>query len=78
MIFNNGSDTTVGFLWVYSDQTDSRINTDLTNLTGCKLDRKSTTGGCHLLGGKLLSWTSKKQNFVSTSTAEAEYVVAGS
>ncbi|KAJ9566535.1 hypothetical protein OSB04_002501 [Centaurea solstitialis] len=45
---------------------------------GCKLDRKSTTGGCHLLGGKLVSWTSKKQNFVSTSTAEAEYVVAGS
>ncbi|KAI3745847.1 hypothetical protein L6452_08258 [Arctium lappa] len=44
----------------------------------CKLDRKSTTGGCQLLGGKLVSWTSKKQNSVSTSTAEAEYVVAGS
>ncbi|KAJ9555969.1 hypothetical protein OSB04_010583 [Centaurea solstitialis] len=45
---------------------------------GCKIDRKSTTGGCQLLGGKLVSWTSKKQNSVSTSTAEAEYVVAGS
>ncbi|KAJ9542461.1 hypothetical protein OSB04_028967 [Centaurea solstitialis] len=45
---------------------------------GCKLDRKSTTGGCHLLGGKLVSWTSKKQNSLSISTAEAEYVVAGS
>ncbi|KAJ9557729.1 hypothetical protein OSB04_012343 [Centaurea solstitialis] len=44
---------------------------------GCKIDRKSTTGGCHLLGGKLVSWTSKKQNSVSTSTAEAEYVAAG-
>ncbi|KAI3664835.1 hypothetical protein L6452_43444 [Arctium lappa] len=44
---------------------------------GCKLDRKSTTGGCHFLGGKLVSWTSKKQNLVSTSTAEAEYVAAG-
>ncbi|KAJ9547010.1 LOW QUALITY PROTEIN: hypothetical protein OSB04_019553 [Centaurea solstitialis] len=42
---------------------------------GCKIDRKSTTGGCQLLGGKL---TSKKQNSVSTSTAEAEYVAAGS
>ena len=31
-----------------------------------------------LLGGKLVSWTSKKQNSVSTSTAEAEHVVAGS
>ena len=45
---------------------------------GCKLDRKSTTGGCPLLGGKLVSWTNKKQNSVSTSTAEAEYVAVGS
>ncbi|KAJ9548150.1 hypothetical protein OSB04_020693 [Centaurea solstitialis] len=48
------------------------------DFAGCKLDRKSTTGGCHLLGGKLVSWTSKKQNSVSTSTAEAEYVAPGS
>ncbi|KAJ9552883.1 hypothetical protein OSB04_016928 [Centaurea solstitialis] len=47
------------------------------DFAGCKIDRKSTTGGCHLLGGKLVSWTSKKQNSVSTSTAEAEYVAAG-
>lgn len=42
------------------------------------MDRKSTSGGCQLLGGKLTSWTSKKQNTVSTSTAEAEYVSAAS
>ncbi|KAJ9539488.1 hypothetical protein OSB04_032221 [Centaurea solstitialis] len=46
------------------------------DFAGCKIDRKSTTGGCQLLGGKLVSWTSKKQNLVSTSTAEAEYVAA--
>ncbi|KAI3666990.1 hypothetical protein L6452_42031 [Arctium lappa] len=45
---------------------------------GCKLDRKSTSGSCQFLGGKLVSWTSKKQNCVSTSTAEAEYVAAAS
>ncbi|KAI3735537.1 hypothetical protein L6452_15038 [Arctium lappa] len=45
---------------------------------GCKLDRKSTFGCCQLLGNKLVSWTSKKQNCVSTSTAEAEYVAAAS
>ncbi|KAI3735404.1 hypothetical protein L6452_14900 [Arctium lappa] len=45
---------------------------------GCKLDRKSTTGSCQFLGGKLVSWTSNKQNCVSTSTAEAEYVAAAS
>jgi len=27
----------------------------------CKLDRKSTSGTCHLLGSSLISWNSKKQ-----------------
>ncbi|KAI3715137.1 hypothetical protein L6452_22106 [Arctium lappa] len=45
---------------------------------GCKLDKKSTSGCCQLLGNKLVSWSSKKQNCVSTSTAEAEYVAAAS
>ncbi|KAI3714885.1 hypothetical protein L6452_21846 [Arctium lappa] len=45
---------------------------------GCKLHRKSTSGSCQFLGGKLVRWTSKKQNCVSTSMAEAEYVVAAS
>ncbi|XP_023762221.1 uncharacterized mitochondrial protein AtMg00810-like [Lactuca sativa] len=45
---------------------------------GCKFDRKSTTGSCQFLGGRLVSWTSKKQTCVSTSTAEAEYVAASS
>ncbi|KAJ9548098.1 hypothetical protein OSB04_020641 [Centaurea solstitialis] len=45
---------------------------------GCKLDRKSTTGHIHFLGDKLVSWASKKQNCVSLSTAEAEYVAAAS
>ena len=45
---------------------------------GCMLDRKSTSGGAHFLGDKLVSWASKKQNCVSTSTAEAEYVAAAS
>ncbi|XP_071718205.1 secreted RxLR effector protein 161-like [Rutidosis leptorrhynchoides] len=44
---------------------------------GCKLDRKSTSGGCQLLGEKLVGWSSKKQNSIATSTAEAEYVAAG-
>ncbi|XP_023739700.1 uncharacterized mitochondrial protein AtMg00810-like [Lactuca sativa] len=46
------------------------------NLGGCQLDRKTTTGGCQLLEGKLVSWQSKKQTFVSISKAEAECVYA--
>ncbi|WVZ75825.1 LOW QUALITY PROTEIN: hypothetical protein U9M48_023854 [Paspalum notatum var. saurae] len=38
----------------------------------------STSGGCYLLGRSLVSWSSKKQNCVSLSTAEAEYIAAGS
>ena len=41
-------------------------------------DRKSTSGGYFYLGNNLVSWMSKKQNFVSLSTIEAEYIVVGS
>ena len=44
---------------------------------GCKIDRKITSGGCHLLGRSLVSWTFKKQNSVALSTVEAEYIAAG-
>src|SRR5207244_12282259 len=44
--------------------------------TGCKVDRKSTTGTCQFLGRSFVSWSSKKQNSVTLSTAEAEYVAA--
>ncbi|KAJ9536604.1 hypothetical protein OSB04_un000205 [Centaurea solstitialis] len=45
---------------------------------GCNMDRKSTSGHIQLLGKKLVSWASKKQQCVSTSTAESEYVAAAS
>nr|GEV65841.1 hypothetical protein [Tanacetum cinerariifolium] len=36
---------------------------------GCLLDRKSTSGSVQFLGDKLVCWSSKKQNYVSISTA---------
>nr|GEX42076.1 retrovirus-related Pol polyprotein from transposon TNT 1-94 [Tanacetum cinerariifolium] len=43
-----------------------------------RISRKSTSGGCQILGGKLVCWSSKKQIFVAMSSAEAKYVaVAG-
>jgi hypothetical protein len=41
-------------------------------------DRKSTSGGCFYVGTNLVAWMSKKQNSISLSTAEAEYIAAGS
>ena len=33
------------------------------DFAGSRVDRKSTSGGCHLLGRSLVSWLSKKQKF---------------
>jgi hypothetical protein len=44
---------------------------------GCKVDRKSTSRTCQFLGWSLVSWSSKKQNYVTLSTNEAKYVAAG-
>ncbi|GKC99615.1 hypothetical protein Tco_1169890 [Tanacetum coccineum] len=41
---------------------------------GWNMDRKSTSGACQLLGGKLMCWSAKKQQSVAMSSAEAEYV----
>nr|GEY38437.1 opie2 pol protein [Tanacetum cinerariifolium]GEY38440.1 opie2 pol protein [Tanacetum cinerariifolium] len=40
---------------------------------GCIDSHKSTSGGIQLLGDKLVSWMSKKQNCTAMSSAEAEY-----
>ncbi|WVZ81678.1 hypothetical protein U9M48_029030 [Paspalum notatum var. saurae] len=45
---------------------------------GSRIDRKSTSGTCQLLGTSLVSWSSRKQTSVSLSTTEAEYIAAAS
>jgi hypothetical protein len=45
---------------------------------GCKVERRSTSGICQLLGRSLVCWSSKKQNSVALSTAEAEYIASSS
>nr|GFC27052.1 uncharacterized mitochondrial protein AtMg00810-like [Tanacetum cinerariifolium] len=41
---------------------------------GCKDTFKSTFGGAQFLGEKLVSWSSKKQDYTTLLTAKAEYV----
>ena len=45
-----------------------------TNWGGNIDDRETISGGALFLGKRLVTWTSKKQNCTSQSTAEAEYV----
>ena len=39
---------------------------------------KAPSGTCQFLGDRLISWFSKKQTSIATSTAEAGYMAAGS
>jgi len=70
--------TSIDGLWYPSHSPIHLIGYSDSNFAGCKLDRKSTSGTCHLLGSSLISWHSKKQACVALSTAEAEYIAAGS
>nr|GEV29916.1 ribonuclease H-like domain-containing protein [Tanacetum cinerariifolium] len=55
----------------YPKGSDLKAYSD-SDYAGCNLDRKSTSGGCQILGGKLMCWSSKKQNSVAMSLAEAD------
>ncbi|GJY21937.1 retrovirus-related pol polyprotein from transposon TNT 1-94 [Tanacetum coccineum] len=45
---------------------------------GCNLDRKSTSCGCHILGGKLVCWSAKKHSSMVISSVKAEdYIFKG-
>ncbi|GJV19412.1 retrovirus-related pol polyprotein from transposon TNT 1-94 [Tanacetum coccineum] len=61
-------------LWYPKDSGFELIAYSDADHAGCKDDCKSTSGGLKFLGGKLVSWSSKKQDCTAMSTAEAEYV----
>ena len=69
--------TSVG-LWYPSHSPMHLVEYSDSNFVGCKLDRKSTSGTCHILGASLVSWHNQKQACVALSTAEVEYIVDGS
>ncbi|GJT82553.1 hypothetical protein Tco_1056895 [Tanacetum coccineum] len=61
-------------LWYPKDSGFELISYSDADHAGCKDDCKSTSGGLQFLGGKLVSWSSKKQDYTTMSTTEAEYV----
>ncbi|CAL2246732.1 unnamed protein product [Prunus armeniaca] len=65
-------------LWYTYDTCVNLVGYSDADWAGCSDDRKSTSGGVFYVGNNLVAWHSKKQNSVSLSTAEAEYVAAGS
>ncbi|XP_050215239.1 secreted RxLR effector protein 161-like [Mercurialis annua] len=65
-------------LWYPRNNSFDLVSYSDADYAGSVIDRKSTSGTCQFLGNCLVSWHSKKQVSVALSTAEAEYVAAGS
>ncbi|XP_073300239.1 secreted RxLR effector protein 161-like [Primulina huaijiensis] len=63
-------------LWYPKDSSLGLVGYSNADYAGCKFDRKSTSGSCQFLGERLISWLSKKQTSIATSTAEAEYLAS--
>ena len=71
--------TTAEFgVWYSKDTSDVLTGYSDADQAGNADDRKSTSRGCFYVGNNLVSWMSKKQNSISLSTAETQYIAAGS
>ena len=64
-------DTPTLGLWYPSGTSFDLVGYTDSDWGGDKVDRKSTSGACQFLGRSLVSWSSKKQSCVATSSTEA-------
>ncbi|GJU42426.1 ribonuclease H-like domain-containing protein [Tanacetum coccineum] len=60
-------------LQLFRSTTSQLIAYSNANWAGCPATRRSTSGYCAFLGDNLLTWSSKRQDTLSRSSAEAEY-----
>lgn len=67
----NGTKT-LGLFYKYGNKLELSAHTDA-DYANCPTTRRSVSGNIIRLSGATISWRSKKQRSVSTSTAEAEY-----
>ena len=71
--------TTADFgVWYSKDTNDVLAGYSDVDWAGNADDRKSTSRGCFYVGNNLVSWMSKKQNSISLSIVEVDYIAAGS
>nr|GEU49838.1 hypothetical protein [Tanacetum cinerariifolium] len=61
-------------LWYTKDSSFELTGFSDADYAGCKDTFKSTSGGAQFLGEKLVSWSSKKQDYTALSIAKAKYV----
>ncbi|KAI3463760.1 hypothetical protein Pfo_020423 [Paulownia fortunei] len=64
-------------IWYSKDTNSNLADYCDTDWTGDMDDWKNTSSGCFFLSNNLISWFSKKQNCVSLSIIESEYIIYG-
>ncbi|RDX98131.1 putative mitochondrial protein, partial [Mucuna pruriens] len=62
--------TNLGLLFKESNEYKLAGFSDV-DYAGDKMERKITSGGCHIIGANLVSWSSKRQGTIGMSTVEA-------
>lgn len=60
-------------LRLYKSKKNDMVTYSDADWAGCPSTRRSTSGYCVFLGDNLVSWSSKRQDVISRSSAEAEY-----
>nr|GEX06024.1 retrovirus-related Pol polyprotein from transposon TNT 1-94 [Tanacetum cinerariifolium] len=61
-------------LWYPKDSSVSLTTFVDADHAGCQDTRRSTSGSVQFLGGRLISWSSKRQKSAAISSTEAEYI----